>query len=163
MSSQVGDHEPKAVVQGFDLRSPRAMIEGGAMQQDDRPTTRGTRRSGRRQLVVLALTLIGFGVTSLIGAEPAWAAIGGVTVLVARALTQRRGCLEQVLHDNLDLGTPEDGAGALRLVALATHACTSALPAARHDRFGRCAGLGWGYRVWPGAVPRVRLRASARA
>jgi hypothetical protein len=41
MSPQVGDHEPKAIVQRFDLRSPRAMIEGGAMQQDDRPAAGG--------------------------------------------------------------------------------------------------------------------------
>jgi arsenical pump membrane protein len=39
-------------------------------------------------LVVLTLTFVGFGVTSLVGAEPVWAAIGGVTVLAARALTQ---------------------------------------------------------------------------
>ncbi|WP_371480196.1 SLC13 family permease [Kitasatospora sp. NBC_00315] len=40
-------------------------------------------------LVVLALTLLGFAVTSLLGANPAWAALGGVLVLGARAL--RRG------------------------------------------------------------------------
>ncbi|MFC9325925.1 SLC13 family permease [Kitasatospora sp. NPDC057015] len=40
-------------------------------------------------LVVLALTLLGFAVTSLAGVNPAWAALGGTLVLGARAL--RRG------------------------------------------------------------------------
>jgi hypothetical protein len=66
--------------------------------------------------VVLALTLVGFGATSLVGTEPVWAAIGGVAVLVARALTQRRVFLEQMLHDNLDISTPGT-ASVLRLVA----------------------------------------------
>ncbi|GGM15402.1 arsenic transporter [Streptomyces fumigatiscleroticus] len=41
-------------------------------------------------LVVLALTLAGFAVTSLAGLEPAWAALGGVLVLGGRALLRRR-------------------------------------------------------------------------
>ncbi|HEY3086855.1 MAG TPA: ArsB/NhaD family transporter [Jatrophihabitantaceae bacterium] len=41
-------------------------------------------------LVVVALTLGGFVVTSFAGVNPAWAALGGVVVLGGRALTQRR-------------------------------------------------------------------------
>jgi arsenical pump membrane protein len=40
-------------------------------------------------LVVLALTLIGFAVTSLLGHSPAWAAVAGATVLGVRALARR--------------------------------------------------------------------------
>lgn len=40
-------------------------------------------------LVVLALTLIGFAVTSLLGFSPAWAALAGVVVLGVRALARR--------------------------------------------------------------------------
>jgi arsenical pump membrane protein len=38
---------------------------------------------------VLALTLIGFAVTSLLGHSPAWAAVAGATVLGVRALARR--------------------------------------------------------------------------
>ncbi len=41
-------------------------------------------------LVVLALTLAGFVVTSFAGIEPLWAAVAGAAVLAARALRQRR-------------------------------------------------------------------------
>lgn len=41
-------------------------------------------------LVVLGLTVVGFVATSVIGIEPVWAALGGVVVLGARALMQRR-------------------------------------------------------------------------
>jgi arsenical pump membrane protein len=41
-------------------------------------------------LVVLGLTLVGFAATSLVGASPAWAALGGAVVLAARGLTRRR-------------------------------------------------------------------------
>jgi arsenical pump membrane protein len=40
-------------------------------------------------LVVLALTLIGFAVTSLLGLSPAWAALAGATILGVRALARR--------------------------------------------------------------------------
>ena len=40
-------------------------------------------------LVVLALTLAGFAVTSLAGVNPAWAALAGVVVLGVRALARR--------------------------------------------------------------------------
>jgi arsenical pump membrane protein len=40
-------------------------------------------------LVVLALTLIGFAVTSLLGHSPAWAALAGATILGVRALVRR--------------------------------------------------------------------------
>jgi arsenical pump membrane protein len=39
-------------------------------------------------LVVLALTLVGFAVTSLLGLSPAWAALAGAVVLGARALAR---------------------------------------------------------------------------
>jgi arsenical pump membrane protein len=41
-------------------------------------------------LVVLGLTLVGFAVTSLLGADPAWAATGGALVLAVRAMVRRR-------------------------------------------------------------------------
>ncbi|WP_433798235.1 SLC13 family permease [Actinomycetospora sp. CA-084318] len=41
-------------------------------------------------LVVLALTLVGFGVASPLGVEPVWVAVGGVIVLGARSLWTRR-------------------------------------------------------------------------
>jgi arsenical pump membrane protein len=40
-------------------------------------------------LAVLALTLIGFAVTSLLGVSPAWAALAGAVVLAVRALARR--------------------------------------------------------------------------
>jgi len=40
-------------------------------------------------LVVLALTLVGFAVTSLLGHSPAWAALAGATILGVRALVRR--------------------------------------------------------------------------
>jgi arsenical pump membrane protein len=40
-------------------------------------------------LGVLALTLVGFAVTSLLGFSPAWAALAGATVLAVRALARR--------------------------------------------------------------------------
>ncbi|BBY26175.1 ArsB/NhaD family transporter [Mycolicibacterium sediminis] len=40
-------------------------------------------------LVVLGLTLVGFAVVSLLGASPAWAALGGAVVLAVRALIRR--------------------------------------------------------------------------
>ncbi len=40
-------------------------------------------------LVVLALTLVGFAVTSLLGFSPAWAALAGAVVLGVRALARR--------------------------------------------------------------------------
>ncbi|GAA4622327.1 arsenic transporter [Actinoallomurus vinaceus] len=55
----------------------------------------GSRPAGRPQVpvftvVVLALTLAGFAVTSFTGVNPAWAALGGALVLAVRALRQRR-------------------------------------------------------------------------
>ncbi|MCD2190723.1 SLC13 family permease [Actinomycetospora soli] len=44
----------------------------------------------RFALVVLALTLVGFGVASPLGVEPVWVAVGGVVVLGARSLATRR-------------------------------------------------------------------------
>lgn len=41
-------------------------------------------------LVVLALTLAGFAVTSLVGISPVWAGLVGAAVLAGRALAQRR-------------------------------------------------------------------------
>ncbi len=41
-------------------------------------------------LVVLALTLVGFAVASLLGASPAWAALGGAVVLGVHSLARRR-------------------------------------------------------------------------
>ncbi len=44
-------------------------------------------------LTVVAVTLAGFAITSAAGVNPAWAALGGVAVLAARALSQRRTSL----------------------------------------------------------------------
>ncbi|MDL5156771.1 SLC13 family permease [Actinomycetospora termitidis] len=41
-------------------------------------------------LVVLALTLVGFGVASPLGVEPVWVAVGGVVVLGVRSVIARR-------------------------------------------------------------------------
>jgi arsenical pump membrane protein len=41
-------------------------------------------------LIVVAVTLAGFAIASAAGVNPAWAALGGVVVLGARALAQRR-------------------------------------------------------------------------
>ncbi|GAA4823598.1 SLC13 family permease [Streptomyces ziwulingensis] len=49
----------------------------------------GEPRVPRFTLVVLALTLAGFAVTSPLGLEPAWAALAGVLVLGGRALLRR--------------------------------------------------------------------------
>jgi arsenical pump membrane protein len=46
-------------------------------------------RVPRFVLVVLALTLAGFAVTSPLGVDPAWAAFGGALVLAGRALARR--------------------------------------------------------------------------
>jgi arsenical pump membrane protein len=47
-------------------------------------------RMPRFTLVVLALTLVGFAVTSPAGINPAWAALAGALVLAGRALLRRR-------------------------------------------------------------------------
>ncbi len=48
-------------------------------------------------LAVLALTLAGFAVTSLAGADPAWAAAGGALVLAIRALIRRRTTVTDIV------------------------------------------------------------------
>lgn len=48
-------------------------------------------------LVVLALTLAGFAVTSLAGLSPAWAALAGAIVLGARGLAQRRSTVTGIV------------------------------------------------------------------
>ncbi|CAL9655302.1 Arsenical pump membrane protein [Streptomyces sp. enrichment culture] len=50
----------------------------------------------RFTLVVLALTLAGFAVTSPFGVEPAWAALGGVVLLGGRALLRRRATVREL-------------------------------------------------------------------
>ncbi|MGE2714694.1 SLC13 family permease [Mycolicibacterium litorale] len=49
-------------------------------------------------LVVLALTLAGFGVTSLFDVSPAWAALAGAAVLAVRGLRQRRSTVGGILR-----------------------------------------------------------------
>ncbi|MET8328063.1 SLC13 family permease [Streptomyces sp. NPDC005181] len=49
-------------------------------------------------LVVLALTLAGFVITSFAGAEPLWAALAGAAVLAVRALGQRKTTLKGLVH-----------------------------------------------------------------
>lgn len=44
-------------------------------------------------IVVLALTLVGFAVTSLVGVDPAWAACGGAVVLAVRGLVTGQASL----------------------------------------------------------------------
>jgi arsenical pump membrane protein len=48
-------------------------------------------------LTVLALTLAGFVLTSLLSVSPAWAALAGATMLAARALGQNRATVRAVL------------------------------------------------------------------
>ena len=48
-------------------------------------------------LVVLALTLVGFAVTSLLGLSPAWAALAGATVLAVRALARRDTTITRIV------------------------------------------------------------------
>lgn len=48
-------------------------------------------------LVVVGLTLVGFGVTSLLGFSPAWAALVGALVLGARALATRRTTVTKIV------------------------------------------------------------------
>ncbi|MFJ7244355.1 SLC13 family permease [Kitasatospora sp. NPDC098652] len=47
-------------------------------------------------LVVLALTLAGFAVTSFAGINPAWAALAGALVLAGRALAQKRTGVREI-------------------------------------------------------------------
>lgn len=49
-------------------------------------------------LVVLALTLVGFVVTSFAGLSPAWAALAGAVVLGVRSLAQRRSSIGGVVR-----------------------------------------------------------------
>ncbi|KUI35363.1 arsenic transporter [Mycobacterium sp. IS-1496] len=49
-------------------------------------------------LVVLALTLAGFAVTSLFDVSPAWAALAGAVVLGVRGLVQRRSTVTGILR-----------------------------------------------------------------
>jgi arsenical pump membrane protein len=53
-------------------------------------------------LVVLALTLAGFAVTSLVGVSPAWAALAGAVVLGVRALARRETTVARIA-DALDV------------------------------------------------------------
>ncbi len=48
-------------------------------------------------LVVLALTLVGFAVTSLLGYSPAWAALAGAIVLGVRALVRRDTTITRIV------------------------------------------------------------------
>jgi arsenical pump membrane protein len=48
-------------------------------------------------LTVLALTLAGFALTSLLSVNPAWAALAGALLLAARALQQKRATVRSVL------------------------------------------------------------------
>ncbi len=48
-------------------------------------------------LAVLALTLVGFAVTSLLGLSPAWAALAGATVLAVRALARRDTTITRIV------------------------------------------------------------------
>ena len=59
-----------------------------AVEPKPEPTT-DTARVPVFVLVVLALTLIGFAVTSMLGFSPAWAALAGAVVLGVRALARR--------------------------------------------------------------------------
>lgn len=47
-------------------------------------------------LIVVALTLVGFAVTSLVGWSPAWAALAGAVVLGARALLTHRSTVRKI-------------------------------------------------------------------
>ncbi|MGH3867368.1 MAG: SLC13 family permease [Pseudonocardiaceae bacterium] len=47
--------------------------------------------------VVVALTLVGFGLASVAGVNPAWAAAGGATVLAGRALSRRTATVRDLL------------------------------------------------------------------
>ena len=49
-------------------------------------------------LVVLALTLLGFALTSFLGLSPAWAALAGAVVLGVRSLARRRSTLGGIAH-----------------------------------------------------------------
>ncbi|AMO59310.1 Na+/H+ antiporter NhaD-like permease [Mycolicibacterium phlei] len=49
-------------------------------------------------LVVLAVTLVGFVVTSALGLSPAWAALGGVIVLGAKAFVDRRTSVRHLVQ-----------------------------------------------------------------
>ena len=59
----------------------------GVREKVERPRTMAP--LPRFTVVVLALTLLGFVVTSVVGVNPAWAAFGGALVLAGRALGQR--------------------------------------------------------------------------
>jgi arsenical pump membrane protein len=48
-------------------------------------------------LVVLAVTLAGFAVASLLGVSPAWSALGGVVVLGVHALVRRRTTMARIV------------------------------------------------------------------
>jgi arsenical pump membrane protein len=48
-------------------------------------------------LIVLALTLVGFVVTSTLGLSPAWAALGGVIVLAVRGIAQHRSTASGII------------------------------------------------------------------
>ncbi|BBX05703.1 arsenic transporter [Mycolicibacterium aichiense] len=49
-------------------------------------------------LVVLALTLVGFAVTSFAGLSPAWAALAGAVILGVRSLAQGRSTIGGIVH-----------------------------------------------------------------
>lgn len=48
-------------------------------------------------VVVVALTLAGFGLTSIVGVNPAWAAAAGAAVLVVRALSHRTATVKSLV------------------------------------------------------------------
>ncbi|ODU03915.1 MAG: transporter [Pseudonocardia sp. SCN 72-86] len=54
------------------------------------PAPTAAPQAPRFALVVLGLTLVGFGVSSTIGLEPVWVAAAGAVVLAVRSLTTRR-------------------------------------------------------------------------
>ncbi|MFE9410739.1 SLC13 family permease [Streptomyces sp. NPDC006704] len=65
------------------FRADLAAVPGGGRARENTPVPVFT-------VVVLALTLAGFVVTSFAGLSPAWAALAGALVLAVRALARRR-------------------------------------------------------------------------
>jgi arsenical pump membrane protein len=78
------------------------LVEGQAPQgetaEQDEPTAEEneTITVPTFTVVVVAATLAGFALTSLAGLNPAWAALGGVLILAARALARRKTTVREL-------------------------------------------------------------------
>jgi arsenical pump membrane protein len=79
---------PELVAVGVEFLLLRALFRRDLAAEVGEPVT-DTPQPPRLALTVVVLTVVGFGIASLVDASPVWPALAGVVVLAARRLTAR--------------------------------------------------------------------------